>query len=1112
MLNGFFPRREVVFKMALVSFGLMSWLAGDNLQSIVLKPLEGPISLERNAKNGGIIWDIEGDVPNVLAKVNALNVDVFLEEMLKAQPTQDTGSGTSDFQVLSGPVSIGPSIEQEPTITFTPTSLNTSDAPDGEITLTNSTGTAFNFSLADVKNIWSALEPVLVADLTEVQLARLTGTPTPDVEDQEEDIPPDTVTEVPVTEVEPEVDPATAPQTGTALNLEATQSVVAGRVTTLTLGDDVTDIRVIDGPDHGNLTVNPDKSLALVLTGSDSEEDLQFTVEVQYADGSTDTVVKSLTVEAGTQGGGWGLGDFYTLETDASGELIVETGEDHRKVYVSGSDDALSRAEIAKLENVSIDEVNIKFFKTYLQYGATDGLAVDEEVGQLIWDGLTRYGDGDSSDWLLFERGHNYDEFTVRLGVGESALNPMYIGAYGQGTDPELGQDININAGGGEVATNVVVDSLDLTGGVKILTGENILFNDVSITNNGLNIQNINSFTLRGSDVTHVVDDSPTNADTWSPHQDRESGLFAKNIDGLLIEDTLFDHNGWADGYDYDLSAEFGQAPSLYSHNVYIQRDALDVTFRDNIVMRASADGAQIRSGGFVEDNIFIDNNNALLVANGYESGGNYSLVNGNVITSGAHKETAEGTGGLTQGISGQGLMSTYIDNIVTHLANPDDPAEKLAKTITHFAEIHRNGDPIYNDTIVYNWEGDAANRSVQNAEDTNVGDLDLDLLDKTTIQNLAAELLNTNTATIGDLAEYLAEEFGTAGSATSVTADDIIVYFRESFDVSTAEASTSGQYIRFVPNDLGDGVRWDNRLNWSTDSLPGASSALDSVDLAGNWVVYGGTAEVKSFSFGDGGQLTLTNGYLEVNGAVTAGASGATITTSNAGQFWLDGYSDSDLLSINAEGGRFVNEGLFTGSTEIVASQDAQVILATGGADFILTEDSALTVVGSTAKVGFDGAGSDPAVLLLAKGSDLTFTAEEGALGRIGAFQSGSYFAGDTTLKTGVYIDGADLHLDLEGLAGGDAYSSRLIQADEIVGQFDDLTVSGFNTSQDVTVTVDYTLDEVLVSISKFGTGSGKIILDTTGTEDDAQSSSDVWAALIDANQSAYGSDTLDL
>ena len=369
---------------------------------------------------------------------------------------------------------------------------------------------------------------------------------------------------------------------------------------------------------------------------------------------------------------------------------------------------------------------------------------------------------------------------------------------------------------------------------------------------------------------------------------------------------------------------------------------------------------------------------------------------------------------------------------------------------------------------------------------------------DQTTIQLFTAQLLGQETATIADLADYLrAQADGQLDHV--VDADLIIDFFQTGFGISP-DIRGEAETLRFVPNALGDGVRWDNRLNWTTEDLPGTQDG-DSVDLAGNWVYYGGTTTIEDLDFGEGGMLHVTHGYLQVDDHIAVGEAGATLNIDNAGQFWADGYTDQDMLTINADGGRFANTSLFTGTTDFNISDNAQAILASDGADFALNKDSTLTITGGDAKVGFDGDQGGTGVLMMADNSTLGFVAEDGELGEIREFYSGAFNGDGAGIQSGVNLGNADLFLDLTGIAGGDAVDETLIKVDEVIGNFDNIEIVGLGNNQNAYVTVDYEADTVTLSLGAAGQGSGKITLGTAGNEADAQDNADLWAALTNGH-----------
>ncbi len=79
-------------------------------------------------------------------------------------------------------------------------------------------------------------------------------------------------------------------------------------------------------------------------------------------------------------------------------------------------------------------------------------------------------------------------------------------------------------------------------------------------------------------------------------------GLFVMLVDGYLIEENFFDHNGWNESVS-------NAGPNMYNHNIYVQYDnAEGGIMRGNIITRGAAHGLQARSGGEIDRNLFALN------------------------------------------------------------------------------------------------------------------------------------------------------------------------------------------------------------------------------------------------------------------------------------------------------------------------------------------------------------------------------------------------------------------------------------------------------------------------------------------------------------------------
>ncbi|MEO9576812.1 MAG: hypothetical protein ABJ263_14955 [Tateyamaria sp.] len=922
----------------------------------------------------------------------------------------------------------------------------------------------------------------------------------------------------------PQPEPTPEPEpTPTPVGPGGTIDVEGGRVATLSVGEsqDIASVRIADGPEVGNVTVNPDNTLALVLSHPDVKDftgTLEFSYEITRTDGSLETVATTVNVTESSQQDGWGAGDFYMLQTDDAGELVIEHGDNHRMVHVSGNDLALSREEIAALENLDLSEIDGEWLADSI-YGRTQDTALDDEAGQVLWEEITGDDATPGSHWLLFEKGYEYEVGRLIGGgaEGESELHPLYVGSYGEGTLPVLNGQLTIYQ---QDSANIVIRDISLGDKFQTLNGGNYILDGIDNNGEEISFQHQGTVTLRDSKITDTHTEEPTDGgDEWEPYPDRVSGLFVNNAQGVLLENNFFDVNGFELDYDYYASADAGQAPSLLNHNVYINRGAGDVTLRDNISLRGSSFGAQVRPGGFIEDNVFAGSNVGVNSLGGRDIDGSdvqtgeYTLYNGNVITSGGFNLVYTFEGATTWGLVNTGNQTALVDNIITHLIEPgtnpefnenyDD--EQQTQAITN----RDTQDFAFNDTVIYNW---AFDNGRNNSEDENIDGLDPATLDQTTIENFTADLLSLPDAELADLADFLRAQ-STDGLPDLVDADVIIRYFQEGFGVvSEGEGPRDDSAtLRFVPNDVGDGIRWDNRLNWDTEDLPGTATG-DSVDLSGNWVIYGGTTNIEDLDFGAGGKLTLTHGYLEVEGTVSADFDGSVFNIDNAGQLWINGYMDTDLLEIDVAGGRFANTGTIDGLIDLDVSDNAQAILAEAGAELTLTDDSIITISGSDADVGFDGDTGAAATLEVETGARIEFVADSEGFSAITEFRSGHYDEDTPDVASTVAANGGLLSIDFTALQGA-ALEQTLIAADEIVGGFDEVEFIGLADDQDARLTVDYDSDTITFSVSALGEGSGQTMIDIVDDGGAAPAdAADLWAVLTDGQGTHSDTDQAEL
>ena len=856
--------------------------------------------------------------------------------------------------------------------------------------------------------------------------------------------------------------------------LEIEPGVVAtvdgGRVTTLVSTEpDILTLRLMDQPLHGHASVNPDNSIALVLTGSDYEGQLDLWYEITDRSGTITAHRVALDVTPSAQKAGWGTSaNHYMLATDSDGHVVVEHGEAHRKVFVS--QDGLTARDIAAIEGVPESVVTTRWLRTTRpEYGASEATALNPDLGFRMWYEINPIG-STASNWLLLERGHEYDAGRVfpRGASGESPLHPLFIGAWGDGAAPKITSVAYLFQ---NLSQNIVVQGVEFSNGLMATQLRNVLFDNVIFSGNEavFNSRSLTEgLTIRNSIVRDVWITVPVDKDgdgVWDPFDARKSGIYVENVDGVLLDKTIVDHNGWAPDFAADGSTAGGHPPSMYSHNIYMQHNTRDVTMRDSIIMRGASFGAQFRGGAHVEDNLFLDNNIAFSTLGGdyrrVGPVGEYSLILGNVVTAAANRgASAPEIGALDWGIRNSGLLTSLKGNIVTHANDPDDPGN-TAPGASALDNAKGAGGVFSDDTIIWRW----------GSTDTNADGLDPNTLNETTIQRYTANLLGTETATIDDLAHYLRALEPTDYAAATA---DILDWFRAGFAMEDARRVTP-ETVRFLPDAHADGVRWDNRLNWSTNELPGAVDG-DSVDLGGNRVVFGGDVMVVDMRFGVDGGLTVNHGRLTVSGVLTSDV-GATLDIDRAGQFWTDGATGTETLRLGVAGGRFVNTGLFDAPVMLSAT-GGQTILATGGGEFRVDAQGHVDITGATTRIGFDGNDDGTAILRFEAGATLRFISSEGKLGVLEEFRSGA-FGPAPSVQSGVDLGGATLELDLSQLIAGDTLV--LVEVDELNGSFDDVRVWGLG-NRDAAVIVDYDADTVSLHLAE---GTGRISVSHEGTPD---------------------------
>lgn len=249
-----------------------------------------------------------------------------------------------------------------------------------------------------------------------------------------------------------------------------------------------------------------------------------------------------------------------------------------------------------------------------------NGLSASSPL-QTIGKGLSKLRSG-TGDQLLIERGRSYSGglgFFSKWGRGPS--EPLVIGTYGSGARPVLNtgtsQGLTIGTRGG--IANVVIQGLkfqpNLSASVDGIAisgkADRILIEDCEITKF---VNNVVLQTYFGP-VTNIGLRRNVITDSFSRSGGNSEGLFAEAVNGLTLDGNVFDHNGWGNG----------RSQTIFNHNAYVRSTTTGLVAIDNVFSNASSHGLQARSGGHIENNVFIDNPTGL----------SFGLVHGSPVTPG---------------------------------------------------------------------------------------------------------------------------------------------------------------------------------------------------------------------------------------------------------------------------------------------------------------------------------------------------------------------------------------------------------------------------------------------------------------------------------------------
>jgi hypothetical protein len=200
---------------------------------------------------------------------------------------------------------------------------------------------------------------------------------------------------------------------------------------------------------------------------------------------------------------------------------------------------------------------------------------------------------------------------------GRSADEPMVIAAYGEGARPLINTahqtGISLNA---SFISHLSINDIALTPQPLQAGVDPSAIHCLSQFRN-IHFENCSFTAFPGHMTFHSNNPNPIGevrklltvrrcimADASALNNAGGQNFFINDVDSILMEECVLDHNGW--------NLSIGSMPTAFRHNSYFQVKNSNVIFRKNIVTRAAATGIGMRCGGIVENNLVVENVNNL--------------------------------------------------------------------------------------------------------------------------------------------------------------------------------------------------------------------------------------------------------------------------------------------------------------------------------------------------------------------------------------------------------------------------------------------------------------------------------------------------------------------
>ncbi len=287
---------------------------------------------------------------------------------------------------------------------------------------------------------------------------------------------------------------------------------------------------------------------------------------------------------------------------EVNGWSVPTPESDSRIIYVSSTGDDTKAEVYVYKENIvgrdpSSPMITVKAFKTIA------------EAKKKLRPGF--------ADWLLFKKGEEWNNElfgSIEL-RGASRKSPMVITTYGNtNVRPKIytGNVTALNVIGTN-CSNVMIEGLHFEAKHRTNNGEAVAIRIIETPFQNVLIENCYFGKFLSNITIHdpILNRNPSRSnlkvrrsvlvDAYTTGAQNAGGFFIDNVDSILFEDNVIDHNGWSETIA-------GATANGFRHNTYFQVGNRNLIFRNNIVSRAAATGGSFRCGGIIHNNLFLSN------------------------------------------------------------------------------------------------------------------------------------------------------------------------------------------------------------------------------------------------------------------------------------------------------------------------------------------------------------------------------------------------------------------------------------------------------------------------------------------------------------------------